>query len=261
MSAVTELYYGIWATLAQLPFMARAAVVVLCGLVPAWFAAMFLLPRFLGVLFALLSVLLRAIFLLVQTIWYLPKAKRSAAWGTRYNAAVERNERVWNALSQRGKSLRRAKYRLHLRRLAAVYAILLLLIGLPQLLGGTVDRQYLPYFSVVRNLYASLEAGPLARSAQYPPLVNHVPPVEESAPPEPSALPQLQLNARGRAGSNVRSGPGKRYGVITTVRGGAVFSLLDDSDEDWYRICLEDGTEGWISRSLVEPYEPAGAGD
>jgi hypothetical protein len=51
---------------------------------------------------------------------------------------------------------------------------------------------------------------------------------------------------------NVRSGPSTSYPVITTVQSGTILTVLGRNDiNTWIAVRLEDGTEGWVTRSLT----------
>jgi hypothetical protein len=51
---------------------------------------------------------------------------------------------------------------------------------------------------------------------------------------------------------NVRSGPSTAYPVITTVAAGTVLTVLGRNElNTWIAVRLEDGTEGWVTRSLT----------
>lgn len=51
---------------------------------------------------------------------------------------------------------------------------------------------------------------------------------------------------------NMRSEPKKDAKVVATVKYGVVFTPLEKKGE-WLKVKHEDGTSGWISRSLVWP--------
>ena len=54
---------------------------------------------------------------------------------------------------------------------------------------------------------------------------------------------------------NVRSGPGTSYSSVTTVKEGAVVTIVDvgydESGTAWYQIVTADGTEGWASATYI----------
>lgn len=52
--------------------------------------------------------------------------------------------------------------------------------------------------------------------------------------------------------ANMRTGPGKNYELVATVKYGVVFSPLE-TDGDWIKLSHEDGTKGWIYKKLVWP--------
>ena len=47
----------------------------------------------------------------------------------------------------------------------------------------------------------------------------------------------------------VRAKPGITHPVLTVAPQGAIFPVLE-TQEEWYKILLEDGREGWITREL-----------
>lgn len=52
---------------------------------------------------------------------------------------------------------------------------------------------------------------------------------------------------------NVRTGPSTSYPVITTVVAGTVLTVLGRNEVNtWLAVRLEDGTEGWVTRSLTD---------
>ncbi|WP_377889629.1 LysM peptidoglycan-binding domain-containing protein [Alkalihalobacillus sp. R86527] len=51
--------------------------------------------------------------------------------------------------------------------------------------------------------------------------------------------------------ANIRTGPGKGYNIITQMRAGARLAVKGIRDS-WYKVELYDGTEGWVSDSIVE---------
>ncbi len=52
--------------------------------------------------------------------------------------------------------------------------------------------------------------------------------------------------------ANMRSGAGKNYEVIATVKYGVVFDYVK-REGDWFQLKHEDGTTGWIFNSLLWP--------
>lgn len=52
---------------------------------------------------------------------------------------------------------------------------------------------------------------------------------------------------------NVRRGPGTQYGVIASVTRGAELEVLGQNSEGtWLQVVLENGTLGWVARSLTD---------
>ncbi len=51
---------------------------------------------------------------------------------------------------------------------------------------------------------------------------------------------------------NVRSGPSTSFAILTTVPNGTELTVLGrNSANTWLNVALEDGTEGWVTRSLT----------
>ena len=57
---------------------------------------------------------------------------------------------------------------------------------------------------------------------------------------------------------NVRAGPSTAYAVITTVPAGTVLVVIGRNEANtWLAVRLEDGTEGWVTRSLTNYFNIA----
>jgi len=50
--------------------------------------------------------------------------------------------------------------------------------------------------------------------------------------------------------ANIRSGPGTSYSVVTTVSQGTEVTILA-TEGNWYKVQLDNGTIGYIAKSLV----------
>ena len=68
--------------------------------------------------------------------------------------------------------------------------------------------------------------------------------------PEP-ILPPTEMVSVIASVVNVRSGPGTKNEVITTVRRGDELEMLGKTGS-WYNVKLSNGVEGWIYKKLVE---------
>lgn len=92
---------------------------------------------------------------------------------------------------------------------------------------------------------------------------NQAPTAIPVAPIEPTPLPAPTvdplINATGTdiavvitAGLNVRSGPSTSYPVLTTVPAGTQLIVLGRNEANtWIGVRLENGTQGWVTRSLT----------
>lgn len=82
---------------------------------------------------------------------------------------------------------------------------------------------------------------------------NTVPAPSETTTPTATATPPLRGIIRADAGiANMRTGPGTNYKVSGNLRGGSTVTVFATSDDSkWMLIRLEDGSEGWLSASLI----------
>ena len=69
----------------------------------------------------------------------------------------------------------------------------------------------------------------------------------------PTATPTVFAVVRSQRRANVRRGPGTNFGIITSLAPGSGVQVLGTNEEDdWFRVQLADGAEGWVSQSLLE---------
>jgi len=77
------------------------------------------------------------------------------------------------------------------------------------------------------------------------------PPAPEKAEPAPEPVtPPSQMVSVTASAVNIRSGPGMKNKVITTVTEGDELELLGESGS-WLNVKLSNGMEGWIYKKLV----------
>lgn len=76
--------------------------------------------------------------------------------------------------------------------------------------------------------------------------------VTPSTPPSRSPLRVTQVVW---ANVNLREGPGMNYRVIGNVKKGTSLKILEVK-EDWLRVRLEDGSEGWVSKLATSEAPP-----
>jgi uncharacterized protein YraI len=71
--------------------------------------------------------------------------------------------------------------------------------------------------------------------------------------PTATATPDPNIAVVTTAELNVRAGPSTDFPVITTVPNGTELTVLGRNDTDtWLAVQLEDGTQGWVTRSLTD---------
>jgi uncharacterized protein YgiM (DUF1202 family) len=77
------------------------------------------------------------------------------------------------------------------------------------------------------------------------------PPAPEKIEPAPKPVtPPIQMVSVTASAVNIRSGPGMKNKVITTVKEGDELELLGESGS-WLNVKLSNGMEGWIYQKLV----------
>jgi hypothetical protein len=74
---------------------------------------------------------------------------------------------------------------------------------------------------------------------------------EEIEPSAGETLFQAPLSLRVVTNSNIRTGPGLQYAVLTTLEEGTPVIGYSYKGK-WIRVALKDGRRGWIDQSLVE---------
>ena len=75
--------------------------------------------------------------------------------------------------------------------------------------------------------------------------------VEQVEPiPEP-VVPETEMVSVTASVVNIRSGPGTKNKVVTTVRMGDELEMLGE-EGSWYNVKLSNGTEGWIYKKFVQ---------
>jgi len=80
-------------------------------------------------------------------------------------------------------------------------------------------------------------------------------PAQPTANPNPtSGTPQVRANLN----SNVRSGPGTNYRIISSLSTGSTATVIAKStDGGWFLIELPGGSRGWIADSVTDPINAA----
>lgn len=71
--------------------------------------------------------------------------------------------------------------------------------------------------------------------------------------PSPTPVPMGQIQTSNGAVANVRSGPGEGFSRVGQVADGQMVVVLDSVSElYWVQIRLDDGTPGWVLRTIIE---------
>ncbi len=84
------------------------------------------------------------------------------------------------------------------------------------------------------------------------PVISSTPRSTLTSTPAVPVWDKLQVVAEGR--SNLRSGPGTIYGVVTLLDQGQIVGwVAQNSSGDWYNVQTSDGVVGWVHSSIVLP--------
>jgi hypothetical protein len=128
--------------------------------------------------------------------------------------------------------------------------------------GGGSDVAQAPTATLapIVSMTPRLTATPVASRTPLPtftltPSETPIPPTPSDTP-TPSEVPPLMGIIESAQTVNVREGPGVSYGALTALAPGTGVEILGQSpDGAWYNIQMDDGSQGWISSSLlhVEP--------
>lgn len=244
-----DIYYALWAQLAEFPVFVRAFLVV--GIFFLLFGIFFEIAgfRILGLGIQMIIWIIKLFFVLLSSLLHIRiNTKGMEVW----NGFCNGTEAFCNMLLRWKQRLPKARGRLW-NVLGALYLITVAAIVFPPLLNHFVNEKYQSRIAVVRNLYLDLEKGPLQEAAAYEP------PLKISVPEEPEAASEaqteeekcLRLSERGVAGANVRTEPDKASDSIAILSGDVRMTYMDEQD-GWIYVRLEDGTLGWIRDYLVE---------
>lgn len=85
----------------------------------------------------------------------------------------------------------------------------------------------------------------------YTPSITPIP-SDTPIPPSPTEPPPIVGIVASSQTVNVREGPGTAFRAILALNPGTGVTLLGQSEDgDWYNIQMDDGSEGWISSSLL----------
>ena len=85
------------------------------------------------------------------------------------------------------------------------------------------------------------------------------PPPTDTLVPSPTPTPTVMAVVRNDSGQvNVRTGPGTAYKKVgTLIAGNQIQVLFASTDGKWTLVQLDDGSQGWVSSSLVTLLNPS----
>lgn len=98
----------------------------------------------------------------------------------------------------------------------------------------------------------ALETSTAAESTREP---TNSEPVSSATPTEPEVTPTPAFQVI-HSSVSVRDGPGTTYAVIEYLYEDDIITPVSTNDDSsWFKIVLEDGTEGWVAASVVAPLQ------
>jgi uncharacterized protein YgiM (DUF1202 family) len=98
---------------------------------------------------------------------------------------------------------------------------------------------------------AAAEVRPAPAPAPPPPAaVSPAPPPAPAEPPRPAPVEPARALFIKAARANFRDGAGTSAKIIAVLRGGTRVEVLEERNQ-WYRVRLADGREGWVAESVT----------
>ena len=138
------------------------------------------------------------------------------------------------------------------------FAVILALINLVWLFGfnyripGRSNKPNRPEYTVAETSAASETESDTQEEETVEAEVSENPATAET---EDMAAKHKRCRVIQGIGLNVRSGPGPKYDIVTTVAGGTEMECLDDGEGSWIHVRTPDGKEGYVSKGYVEMLE------
>ncbi len=255
--------YGFWAQMAMWPMVMRAAIIIGFLAICAYILLRILYPGIICQPIRFLDWLLKGIF------WVAAKCREQLLIlsGVPYLQRAERINRILAAGDHLSTKLGMLKSKVARKKkgfvglILILYMGIILLIALPDLLRDKIADQYLPAFSVVRDWYSHWESNKLEAAEGYAPLFKDaektVPQTTEAIETTESEVEEtdsqirLTLSKKGWGGANIREEASAKSGIIVSISGEVELVYIGE-ENGWVNVRLEDGTEGWIKKNLVE---------
>jgi curli biogenesis system outer membrane secretion channel CsgG len=134
-----------------------------------------------------------------------------------------------------------------------------------QFVGSQTPKEYYRHPDTKDGAVAS-KAQPLDRGLVETPPAASVstprPPADSSkTTPQPAVASSTASSVPAKvryinaAEANIRMGPGKDKAILTTVKRATKIVVVEDRN-DWYRVKLENGREGWVAASVTSSERP-----
>lgn len=252
-----ELYYGVWSQMCPWSVAQRAALVA--GIILLIVYLLFLPLLLCGFSWIVrgLDMFVRGIYLIVgQIAEKVMEGRTLAEKASVLNLISMRMRRISDRFCDWAGKLADGK-RPKFWKIAILYVCFMLAVTAPDWLNHKVHDRYMPAIAMVRNIYEKAEAPALKKAVLYPPLfVKAVPkkPAETEETQETQEIEEvwLMLSEDGRAGANIRTQATRNSSSVEIVSGDVRLLYLDEQQDGWLHVRLENGAEGWIRDYLVE---------
>lgn len=257
---IRNIYYGIWSGMKEWPIVGRAAIVI-CILLLVIYIFFPFIKKMIGVAIKGSKCIVTLAFIGILCIVELISRKDTQVIrAERCNKISDKAYKVCNQLQLFSESVATGK-RASFGIFIVIYIVCLVLIGLPDMVKNFVNEEYLPAFSFVANGYQTLERKTLETASTYPPLFKDVKKEEQEedsnvneeneSGEEADKEIWLTLSEKGKNGANIRELPTKDSKAIMAIAGEEKVLYLNDQEDGWVYVQLEDGKNGWIRDYLL----------
>ena len=249
IDAVKNVFYGLWANMISWQVYQRAMVVLLAAEILFAVLLLFVMKALGKLCKAQGKQIVKIIYLFWQR-FLLPKDILKT------NQITGKFESFSGKVGSFGEKLMKFRFG-KIRYYVIFYLLCIFLIGLPDMLKGSINENYSHIFSFGQTIYCNWESGINERAKAYEPIIvkqeeeTEILEMEEESTED---VVWLRLSQAGIDGANVRSGPGKEHDVTGVLRGEQRLRYVTESGS-WCYVESEDGTQGWVNRKLLERIE------
>lgn len=250
--SVLDLYYGLWSQMLSWPILKRASLILGIASLIIYILCMPFIMKILSFFLYLINGLLKCIYCgIIEVIEYFMKNRTQMERAAVLNSFSAKAGKISETINDCREKIKKKK-RISFLKMAALYILFVLLIGLPDFFGNSISTGYLEAVSSARTLYQKIESGTLEKAAEYPPLFREKAKYVDVAQTEDSIQEiWLSLSQDGKNGANMRA-KASANGEKIKVLSGDDKALYLGKEGTWVHVRLETGEEGFIKASLLQ---------